>query len=686
VNVARLAASPRRAAGLLLAATFAALLTLAPASAPPARAAVDTLRTEASATYTLDPAAGRVHVEIDITETDLKPNTAQFVYFYDTFGFALQAKASSVRVSGGSSDGVTTRKRDGYTEAVVTISKPLYYKQSTSFTISYDLVGGEPRSETPTRVGAAYSTFGVWAWGDPGRSTVEVRTPAGFDTHVNGDAMQVTSSTTGQILRAKPADPSRFFTIITAEDDDAYTQTRVSLAGGVEIVVQSWPEDGAWKTSVTDTLRLAMPELRELIGLDWPVAHDLDVRERYTPDLEGYAGLFRTDEERIEVSEDLDPVVIVHEALHAWFNDGLFLDRWIYEGLAEEYAWRAMSAAGLDPEALPVEPKLTDPGWQPLVQWQFPQVIRDQDTEDEEEYGYNASFWVVHAIVAAVGIEQMAEAFDAADRNRTAYPGAGTPEAVAEIDDWRRFLDLVEPLDQPDSKSLAEAFDTYVMTTLEAQQLAMRASAREEYRALLDAGDGWLPPWSIRSLMGTWSFTGASAAMEQAMAVLALRDEVTAAADALGLRPDEALRTAYEGAASGFTGATAIADQQLEALSAIAAAEADVEAAPDLVAQVGLLGADPGAAYDGARTAFEAGSLADAVAGATEASAIVAGAPEVGRQRLLVAGLAIGGALLLLLLLVVLLRRRRSRALPEPYATLAADPAPDQHEGDQAPR
>lgn len=686
MNAAGPAWSGRRAGSLLIAAVFALLLAVAPPSARPALAAVDSLRTKASATYTLDLAARRVHVAIDITVTDLKPNTQQFVYFYDTFGFAVQNDASSVRVSGGSSDGVTTRKRDGYTEAVVTISEPLYYRQSTSFTIRYDLVGGEPRSETPTRVGAAYSTFGVWAWGDPGRSTVEVRTPAGLDTRFNGDAMQVTSSASGQVLRATPADPSRFFTIITAEDDGAYTQTRVSLPGGVEIVVQSWPEDGAWKASVTGTLRLAMPELRALIGLDWPVAHDLDVRERYTPDLEGYAGLFRTDEERIEVSEDLNPVVIVHEASHAWFNDGLFLDRWIYEGLAEEYAWRAMTAAGLEPQALPDEPDPSDPGWQALVHWEFPKVIRDQDTEDEETYGYNASFWVVHEVVAAVGVEQMAAAFAAAAMNRTAYPGAGTPEAVAAIDDWRRFLDLVEPLDRPDPASVDTAFGKYVMTTIEAQQFALRARARSEYRALLAAGDGWLPPWSVRSLMGTWSFTGASAAMEQAMTVLARRDQVAAAASALGLRPDGALRAAYEGATSGFTGATAIAEQQLEALAAIRAAKAAVEATPDFVAQVGLLGATPGAAYDGARTAFEAGRLEDAIAGAAEASSIVAGAAAAGSQRLLVGGIAIGGALLLLLLLVAFLRRRRSPAVVEPYATLAADPAPDHQEGDQAAR
>ena len=128
------------------------------------------------------------------------------------------------------------------------------------------------------------------------------------------------------------------------------------------IVVMAWPEDEQWDDTVRDTLRTSMPELRELIGLDWPVAHDLNVRERFTPSLEGYAGLFFNDSQRIDVSEDLEPVVIVHEASHAWFNDSLFVERWIYEGLAEEYAWRTQQAVGGDDGGKPSRPAIDDPG------------------------------------------------------------------------------------------------------------------------------------------------------------------------------------------------------------------------------------------------------------------------------------------------------------------------------------
>ena len=57
--------------------------------------------------------------------------------------------------------------------------------------------------------------------------------------------------------------------------------------------------------------------------------------EVHTPLLEGYAGIFFEGENRIEISEDLDDLTIIHEASHAWFNGDLFVGRWINEGFAD---------------------------------------------------------------------------------------------------------------------------------------------------------------------------------------------------------------------------------------------------------------------------------------------------------------------------------------------------------------
>jgi hypothetical protein len=74
--------------------------------------------------------------------------------------------------------------------------------------------------------------------------------------------------------------------------------------------------------------------------------------------------------------------VIVHEASHAWFNDSLFTERWLYEGLAEEYAWRVQTDVGSDAGPAPARPDLKHPGLLGRVCWIVPQFLRDQTTDD----------------------------------------------------------------------------------------------------------------------------------------------------------------------------------------------------------------------------------------------------------------------------------------------------------------
>jgi len=668
----------RRGGGVLLATLLAVALCASPPAARIALAATSPLRVQADTAYTLDPAAGRVHVEIDFKVTDLKPNSAQFVYFYRDLSFAIQHEATAVRTSGSASS-VATRTRQSFIEATVHLRSNLYYRQSASFAIRYDLVGGAPRSASSIRVGRAFATFGVWAWGDVGRSTVEVHIPAGYVNTVDGDPLQTASGSGGKLLTATPTDPNTFFAIISSEDAAAYGSTRISLPGGVEIVIKAWPEDKVWNTTVGDTLRKAMPELETLIGLPWPVAHDLDVRERYTPALEGYAGFYLTDAQRIDVSEDLDPVVIVHEASHAWFNDGLFTERWLYEGLAEEYAWRGVQTdVGGDAGIAPARPDPADPGHLALVGWTFPQVIRDQTTDDRERYGYAAAFYVVDQMVTAAGVDQMRLAFEAAKAHQTAYLGAGAPETTSVANDWRHLLDLIEPINKPDSAAVETALRDFAISPTDAKGLDNRAPARKQYRDLLTAGNGWLPPWYVRKQMDSWTFVGAGKAMDAATAVLTLRDQVQAAASALGLEPDGSLRKAYEGATDGLQAATDLANAQLAALAAIADAKTKVDPAPDFVTQLGLGDENPKAPYEAARTAFQAGKLDEAVGDATAATAALAAAPAIGQQRLLTIAVSTVGGVLVLLLLVVLLRRRRRRVVAvavAPAAVTLADPS-----------
>jgi hypothetical protein len=291
-----------------------------------------------------------------------------------------------------------------------------------------------------------------------------------------------------------------------------------------------------------------------------------------------------------------------------------------------------------------------------------------------------------------------------ADADLTAYPGAGARETVVGGDSWRRLLDLTQPLEAPEPAAVDKALRDFVVGAGNGALLSDRRAARDAYRALLERGSGWLAPWYIRAEMGTWSFARATTRMTEATAVLELRDKVATAADSLGLTPDSALKDAYEGAKDNFDDATALANRQLEALAAIAAAQTIVEGTPDLPTQIGLIGETPRVTYDAARAAFGTGDLDQAVTLSANATALITGAAAVGQQRLIVAIGTTIGVILLLIILAVLLRRRSRRrragalaasaaaaagpatdlAPPEPYGTLAPDPAMDQDEGGHA--
>jgi hypothetical protein len=655
-------------------AAVAATLGIRPGSVGTALAA-DGLEIRADATYDLDPGERRVHVAIDFDLTNRKPSTGTTFFFYTSAFFAIQPEASNVRVTDAAGPmSITTSEKRFYTRVDIDFRGNLLFGETASFTLRYDMVGGAPRSASPVRVNRAFATFGVWAWGDKELSRVEVRVPSAYDVAVAGDRLREGAGDSGRTLSAEPAKPQTFYAIVSADNLAAYATDRVSVEGGIELVVRSWPDDDRWADSVTRTLREGMPELVELIGLDWPVANDLQVRERFTPALEGYAGFFLGDDKGIEVSEDLDSLTILHEASHAWFNNDLFLDRWVVEGLAEEYSWRTQTNLGEHPEINPKQPAINDRGRMPLDGWTFPRAIRDQDTDDRERFGYEASFWVVHTLVEAAGLDVMRDALASADDHLIAYVGAPAPEVLTGDNDWHRLVDLAQPIDEPDSAAVETAIQDWVLAAGDAAMVADRHAAREAYRELLAAGDGWLPPILVRRPMSDWRFDSATTAMEAATALLARRNEVAAAAAALGLTPDDALRSAYENATASLDDADEVATGQLDALAEIGSPKAALDTPRDLVAQIGLLGVTgPADAYAEAGAAFQRGDLAAASSSAAAVTSLIAGASQVGQQRVTLA-VVVGIGLLVLLAVFAVLRRRARRRRPTTATSQAVAP------------
>jgi hypothetical protein len=367
--------------------------------------------------------------------------------------------------------------------------------------------------------------------------------------------------------------------------------------------------------------------------------------------------VFFVGEDRIEISEDLDDLTILHEASHAWFNSGLFDGRWINEGFADTYAAKALDAISSGGWA-PKDVLPTDAAAVRLLDWTHPGRITDDATEAREQYGYEASWTAIRAIVQEVGDDGMRAVFRAAQDHRIAYVGGVAPETLGGVADWRRFLDLLAEVGG--STRADEVFRRWVVTDAQADVLDERAAARSGYTALVAAGGDWSAPLYVRGPMSDWDFPAATARIAEATAVLARRDAIAAMAAELGVTVPADLRTSYQAARDSFAEANAIADAEEAALRALATAVSAVAAPRAPLVSLGLVGTTPDAGLAAARSAFSSGQ-AGAAAQAAAVTALMDGAVEVGRGRL-AAGIAVLVVLIVLLVVaIVLIRRRRGQ-------------------------
>ncbi|HET9615521.1 MAG TPA: hypothetical protein VFP22_11975 [Candidatus Limnocylindrales bacterium] len=651
----------RLARALVIAAILAAGLGLSAPVAGSVAAESDGLTLATSTTYTLVPAAGRINVVVDVTARNTKPNRVSggvvTRYFFDGFRLGVQPEARSIAATSGSARlSVTTKPLDGYTQVDVRFASGVFFNQTALVRVTFQLPGGKPRSSSEVRVGPAFATFVAWAFGDSG--SVRIVVPSDFDTASTGSDVTRQLTADATVLTATGiTEVTDWYVVVIADRPVGLTNVEVKLPEGEQLLIRAWPDDPVWLDRVTSLLRKGLPDLVAATGLRWPVAGPLSIVEVHTPLLEGYAGIFLEGQDKIEVSEDLDDLTIIHESSHAWFNSSLFDGRWIDEGFADTYASETLARIG-------------EPGWAPgavsprdaaavkLNDWRFPGRITDSQTDAREKFGYDASWTVIRTIVDEVGIARMRDVLDRAEKKQIAYVGAGTPEQVGGSADWRRLLDLVDEVGG--STQADDLFRTWVLSPGDVGLLDARSVARTKYAALVRHGSDWQPPIYVRLPMSQWSFATADDRIAEAEALLAKRDALGELATALGLRLPTDLRTAYQTASDSLAPAAALADREIGDVQAIQEATAAIAAPRDPVLSLGLIGTTPETQLADARAEVERADPG-ARAAANAVVAVLAGATEVGRERLLLAFTIAILAFIVVVVLAIAARRRRRR-------------------------
>jgi hypothetical protein len=626
--------------GRTRAATAAASLLLAGAlglGAPSPAAAQDPddgLATTGRSTYVVDVAARAIHVAVDLSATNTVPDTARGFTYFASIGVVTLAEVVDVvaTTADGAPLSVEVEPIDGNDlVAVVRIDLPerLRYQDTQRIHLTYDLPDQGPRASRITRVNPAFVAVIPLPFGDPGAADVTVLVPDGFGVELSDDT-PLTSGRAGDqqsFTATAIADPSAFDGTVIARDLDVLERT--ATASEHDIEVAAWPGDTEWADFVAGVVEDGVPVLEELIARPWPVDGSLDIVETVAPYLYGYAGWYNPADDRIEVGDELDPHVVLHELSHAWFQFEHFDDRWICEGLAEQVSTRALERLGIAaPSPAPIDP--ASEGAVRLSDWSTPSLSADI-SDEQEAYGYNASFAVVRAVADEIGTDGLARVIEAAMDDRIAYRGDPEPEPWTSGTGTRRFLDLLEEVGGATTASAL--FGAHVLPEADLPILARRAEVRATYDALEAAGADWTPPFAVRLAMANWDFDAAAGLITESQGLLATRDSIAVVASDLGLDLPTDLEVEYEEAHRLGVVATQ-AKALLDATDDLEAAQAAVDRDRGMLDRIGLLGDDPEDDLEAAFAAFDRADAGDVEAASAAAIATVEGAGRAGLERL----------------------------------------------------
>jgi len=655
----------RRRLGTTLLALVAALGLLGAPAGPttPAevRAARPDLTITTSARYDVQPQQRRVRVTVDMTLTNhLKDTTTRRFYFNEAF-LAVMPGSSGFKASWSGSGSPTvraTRRTDDYTLLRFGFPQRLYSGKTAKFRLVFDLKdpGGAPVREL--RVGETLASFPVWSFATdstPG-STVTVVFPAGFEVDVEaGSIPPPTRDEEGRtVFRSGRLDkPLDFFAYLVGDRPGSYASEVVRTevdAQPVAVLVRSWPDDEPWAERVSRLFADGLPLLGERIGLGWPLDGQLVVEEAVSRSTSGYAGLFDPSTSRVEIAYYADDFVILHEAVHGWFNGALLSDRWANEAFASWYALEV--AADLEVDARPdvltddlLEARIPLNAWGPV------------GTEDTvvEDYAYAASLELARLIAERAGDDGLRRVWQDAAGGVGAYqPPTGGPEVNDVVPDWRGLLDLLEART---TASYADLWREWVARPGDLLLLDARAAARDRYTDIAGGTRGWRLPRIVRDAMRMWRFQDATALLDAAQVSLEQRAAVEAAAAEAGLIVPDTMRSTFEDE-DGFDDTLAQAAGELETIERYVEAAALRPTTSSPLTDLGLYGTNPDADLAAARSAYARGDLDAAVAAAAAAAGVWSTAEAIGQGRAVSIALLVLAAVLGLALLGVAMRRR----------------------------
>ena len=417
------------------------------ALAAPAAHADDGFDVDSTSRYVLQAKEEVVRATMTMTVRNERPSyrTGNYIqYFYlPSITIPVPAEAAQLTaVSDGAPLSVTREPTKDPSTALATIHFPsnLLYGQSRTVTVSFVLKGEKPRSKNQTRVGPGYATFAVYGRGDAGQNTVQVVLPASMSFDATTDAFD-DGKGSKSVTYTATADTggSGFWAVVSARDLDI-ARTRTVQLGDQDVEVLAYSDDKRWLRFVASRMTSGVPVLEELVGTPWPGGLTT-VREDLSVNVRGYDGWFDSSEDSISIGESSTRSCSTTSSCTPGPRRTSFEERWLYEGIAQDLAARAVTTQGDEPARLKPA-SATSKQAVPLNTW-GDAGGRAQPTDG---YGYPASYRAMKALLDGMDDDTRSMVLAAAIAGQSAYAVSGETRLTASRTGWRRFLDLVQVL------------------------------------------------------------------------------------------------------------------------------------------------------------------------------------------------------------------------------------------------
>ncbi len=652
----------------LLLVLLPALVLLAVPAAPPVDAD-ELVRVTARVSYAIDPDLGPIHVSWNVDLLNNDPRTAPqdggVIAFYDSYPLPILRGATDISALSSSGTPLLVSQDDTSPGPLVTATvgfdRMLFYQDSYSFTLDYDLPSAREESLLVTPY---YIFLPLIASGDD--VAVSVSTPAPgspwesvlepVDCAQNGSAF--TCSESKSVHLAAFAEVSRADATGNIALDLSLQQRDISLT------ITYFQGEETWAQHLQELLAPALPLIEGLYGFPYSGPFAVNVAERGRQVILGYEGLTSCDPQAacdVAVSPIADDYTVLHEIAHLWSD--VYGRRWLAEGFAEFIAHEA--ADRLPPDLLQGSPPSRGPSDLDLRLDEWGDVTSIITASEEErrteDAGYERSLEFLQLVEDAAGLQALQQTNAAI----AAIAAAGQPA------DSRTFMDTLE---DTSGQNLDQLFAQFVFPDSLRPTLDARRQARDRLAVLTGRAqaEGLSPdvPDAIRRDIAAWNFDPALAALDRAEAALAtytevkdplatLRTDVAAAGLPFPQSIDAAVsRWDFEAVRLSISAAR-------QALDAYTVARAKVDEPRNLWERFGLLGGDPDGTLDDASRAFGRGDFQAAVDKANDAASAVDGASRSALIRLTIAMTVLAG-LTVAVAAALWVSRRRSPGAPLP--------------------